>query len=129
MNEANLRKLATYLLSGKLKARFTMGKFDEPCVGSFTTCGTAGCAIGHGPYAGIERILGEKWGSYCNRAFVNIPDNFGTWEWCFASYWKAIDNTPEGAGKRILWLLDKGLPENCHRQIVGLDPLCYMEKS
>lgn len=112
MNTENLLKLATYLLSGDLKTGFDMGLFSSirGYRGLYHThCGTAGCAIGHGPYAGIPKTTDENWSEYSSRVFgLSITDcerGEDMWDWCFSDMWEDIDNTPEGAGKRILYLL------------------------
>jgi len=128
-HEANLRKLAAYLLvAGNLKAKFTMGTFSdmkEPDTEA-TDCGAVGCAVGHGPYAGIEKLPGEDWSFYSDRVFGLDDIEFeAEWEWCFCSRWSERDDTPQGAAKRILWLLDKGLPEDHDEQKCGEADLCY----
>lgn len=130
-HEENLRKLADYLLSDNLEAEFSMDKFDG--FGSYsgdsmkTICGTIGCAVGHGPYAGIEKISGESWYNYSIRQF-GLKDGGHPlyWQWCFAEMWVNLDNSPQGAAKRILWLLDKGLPDNAGDQACKKVPLCYL---
>jgi hypothetical protein len=47
------------------------------------------------------------------------------WQWCFGSAWATVDNTAHGAGRRILWMLDNGVPEDAERQRDGLAPLSY----
>lgn len=135
-HEANLRKLAAYLASGNLRAAFSMTIFDDATTISHgmnkTDCGSCGCAIGHGPYAGIPKNPGERWTDYSQRAFgpsVNLDcgdEPADNWLWCFDSAWFDVDNTPSGAAKRILWLLDNGLPEDWDEQRIGTSPLCYV---
>lgn len=127
MNKENLRKLANYLLSGNLKSRFGMAMYcctpgSDPCTA--TDCGTVGCAVGHGPHAGIEKYPTETWIQYTRRAFIPKRCN-AKQRWCFSGGWVDVDNTPEGAGLRIMWLLEHGLPDNWHDQIRGKAPLCY----
>lgn len=54
----NLKKLADYLMSGDLKAEFDMSTYDDDSGTNVlvVNCGTVGCAVGHGPYAGIEKV-------------------------------------------------------------------------
>jgi hypothetical protein len=141
MNKKNLLQLATYLLSGNLKAAFDMEDTTEwgSCpdnnellfkMNEATTCGSVGCALGHGPYAGIEKYQEENWPSYQERAFG--LDKYGggsEFAWVFHESWARVDNTPEGAGKRILYLLKYGLPDNCDLQRNGLYPLSYTDLS
>lgn len=120
-HEENLRKLAAYLLSGELKAKFNMGYYAHNGSATATKCGSVGCAIGHGPHAGIEKIVGESWGIYGNRVFGEL-----LWSWAFSSFWEDTDNIPDGAARRILWALDKGIPKNSEDQKYGDAPLCYI---
>ena len=127
-HEDNLRKLAAYLLSGELKAHFDMEVFSDSCPGGLsmeTICGTVGCAAGHGPYAGIPKEEGEEWPDYIDRQFGFSDYDFNH-SWCFDGGWRHVDNTPEGAAKRILWLLDNGLPDNASDQAQQKAPLCYL---
>ena len=108
MNKDNLRTLAEYLLRPKLEARFDMASYAET-FNRRTTCGTVGCAVGHGPYAGIKKLLNENWLEYTERVFV-IPSGLTEATWCFSSAWALFDNTPEGAAHRILYLVKHGKP-------------------
>jgi len=137
-HELNLLKLADYLfelarpnvlLIGVPRARFSMAVFTEDegwSDGKRTTCGTIGCAVGHGPYAGIPKRADEIWVQYAGRVFGIAPHiKEDEWEWCFSDKWAGIDNTPKGAAQRIMWLLDKGLPEDWEDQMDGDSELCY----
>lgn len=115
MNRDNLKKLADYLLALPDDYHdFDMGVFckipgTEREFGPSETvhqCGTVGCALGHGPVAGIRPGPTDlDWRDYCLNQF-----ELHWWsdeaEWCFGGEWSLIDDTPQGAGKRILWLLD-----------------------
>lgn len=129
MNRENLKKLADYLLSGNLKADFDMSDYSSERHhyrgGSPTDCGTVGCAVGHGPHSGIKKYKSESWAEYAERGFgLSLIDD--EWHWCFADEWVFTDNTPEGAGKRINWLLEKGLPRDWKEQMNGKAKLCYL---
>lgn len=129
MNRENLKILADYLLSGKLLVEFHMGMFSEYALGdtqkAMPTCGSIGCAVGHSPYAGLpEKAFRESWIDYSYRVF-DMSAFEAEWAWCFDSPWADVDNTPEGAGKRILYLLDEGLPDNWYEQRQGFAPLSY----
>ncbi len=127
----NLRKLAAYLLNG-LKARFDMGRItdddDFASTGSCihednrTECGAVGCAMGHGPYAGIPKRKSESWWAYADRQFTNYTRAS---DWCFHGCWADVDKTAKGAARRILYMLDKGIPENWYEQMDGTEPLTY----
>lgn len=126
--ENNLRKLAAYLLSGNLKADFDMLNFANYSELSDTSyvhnCGTAGCVIGHGPYAGIPKQH-ETWVDYSERIsyiYAHTP----LWDWFFSPRWVNTDNTAEGAARRILWTLENGRPYDAWEQMDGEKPLCYI---
>ena len=130
--ETNLRQLAAYLMSGRLKAEFNMGQFDDEQLDCPPTCGTVGCALGHGPYAGFPKLQCEKWEEYGERVYGLAEWLPGSginhqWDWCFSPHWDVTDNSPTGAAKRILWLLDRGLPDDWDEQLNELAPLCYLD--
>lgn len=111
----NLLKLARYLLSGDLEARFDMRFFSEYHASTrqqrkSRTCGSAGCALGHATYAVEKKLEGESYGDYSERLFGFWYNHAGNW--LFGSRWNSKDNTPEAAGKRILWFLFRGLPDD-----------------
>lgn len=111
----NLKKLADYLLSGNLRAEFDMENFSESHQHPDSkTCGSVGCAVGHGPYAGIMKDEYETWNSYSSRVFGCgvISTNHMLFTWCFDSDWKVVDNTSKGAAKRVLYVLKNGVPVN-----------------
>lgn len=107
MNRTNLEILADYLESEKLKADFSMEIYSEDGADYKPVCGSVGCAIGHGPYAGLPKRPKETWYAYADRVFGLPPTE---WRWCFSAYWARSDNTPEGAAKRIRYLLKRGAP-------------------
>ena len=117
MNHENLTKLAEYLLQETLRAGFNMYAYsagegegegrlplNEP-----TECGAAGCAVGHGPYAGIPKLHSETWSEYSERVF-GIWEEDINWDWCFSGFWYWHDNTPAGAAHRVLYLVEHGAP-------------------
>lgn len=76
-------------------------------------CGTAACALGHGPAAGI-RVYGDLlWDNYCERVFGikrfarEDDDDF---EYLFGAQWTHYDNTPHGAAARIRIYVEGGTP-------------------
>jgi len=131
-----LRKLAKYLLSlpedyGKFHmSNFLIAKEDYSCclnevnIKTLHTCGTAACALGHTP--SIFRIPEDcrSWWGLAEHLF-GIDDDSEEWDWCFSGDWAHVDNTHYGAAKRIMWLLDKGLPEDWSHQLEGDADLCY----
>ncbi|MDH7796400.1 MULTISPECIES: hypothetical protein [unclassified Beijerinckia] len=130
MHRENLKKLADYLATGTTACRFDMGSFCRDEYGDDLAplvheCGTVACAAGHGPAAGIEPIKkDESWTTYVRRHFgLSLFSDEGMW--LFSGSWERSDNTPEGAARRIYWLLDEGLPSNWHKQMMRTEPLCY----
>ena len=81
------------------------------------SCGTVGCAIGHAPNSKIPELAanaedflgvsasGRAWANYSERVFGLVSDDDPEWDFCFDSDWANLDNTPKGAGVRILYLL------------------------
>lgn len=130
--EDNLRKLANYLMRfSKLKrpkSTFDMSKFSDgeafAIARKETECGTFGCAVGHGPYAGVAKRKNENWNDYAERAFGAVMAE-GVWRWLFSSLWCVTDNTPAGAAKRIRWYFEHGVPIDHRDQMNGYEPLCY----
>lgn len=138
MKRKNLRKLAVYLLGlPKGYKHFYMGNFYEVGDREFQpnrvtipemSCGAVACALGHGINAGIKCTKSiDDWIDYGNENFINHKKEYSKWQWCFSGNWEWTDNTPQGAGKRILWLLENGLPKNWQDQRDGDANLCYLE--
>lgn len=101
---------------------------DPSTRASVASCGAVACALGHAPsILGIRGRKGEDWLEY--NARVLGLDSYPAWVWCFSSDWYCTDNTPQGAAARIRWLLEHGLPKDWRRQVHGLAPLCYKEKT
>ena len=77
----NFKTLLDYLRKGKLKAKFNLEMYSDGLKEIETDCGSEGCAIGHGPYAGIEKLSTEAWFEYHSRTLTN--SNNELWAWCF----------------------------------------------
>ncbi|MDH7796399.1 MULTISPECIES: hypothetical protein [unclassified Beijerinckia] len=132
MNRDNLRKLADYLITGRVEYEFDMKWY---CVSAYRDheyspakhdCGAIACALGHGPAAGIEPSADcYSWQSYSRNQF-DLAHYSDEWDWAFGPGWSYLDNTPQGAAKRIYWLLEHGLPKNWAEQQSGEEPLCYV---
>jgi len=130
---ANLRKLAAKLLTVP-ESQFDMDRFsynpgesgmDSSC--TVHQCGTIGCAVGWGPAAGVEaKDWDQDWWDYGHRVFISA-DESEAWDWCFSAGWSLTDNSPAGAARRILYLLDAGLPDDLYEQMEGDAPRCYDE--
>lgn len=112
----NLKKLRDYL-SGPLHegSEFNMSTFsDSTHVLSATECGSIGCAVGHGPYAGIKKRPDELWTQYAIRVFgagfnkkTTIEECYN-WHWLFDASWAKCFPTKDDAVKRIDALLQYG---------------------
>jgi hypothetical protein len=110
---ANLAKLAAYLEENASTLNFDMQDYMlNPVTNSPLKlherhpCGSVGCAIGHGPAAGIPILNNqEDWDDYAN-------DSFGSdvklWDGLFNHSWAYINNTPLGAANRIRKFLNTG---------------------
>jgi len=123
IHRGNLKKLADVLdlaVDGKVKEDviFHMGQYcaDYNYYGS--DCGTSGCAIGHGPFAGIIKAKDEGFAVYGHRCFIEHYSK--EWEWCFSSNWKYIDNSAKGAAKRIYMFLDGKMPDDFIESSINL---------
>lgn len=69
-------------------------------------CGTAACAVGHGPRAGIPIEGHKNWELYCRDKFVM---SVFSEEFAFMFSGDHI-NCPHAAARRINYLLENGLP-------------------
>ena len=128
----NLRKLLAYLETlPEDYAHFDMAEFCKlytpvdlvpgtltftgrrPYVVPPTPCGSCGCLVGHGPYAGIEAYPIENWMGYCYRVFgTRIHKNCPLWHWLFSAEWAENHNTLAHAIGRLKQVLDTGdIPE------------------
>lgn len=133
IQRANLAKLADYLAVLVPPPGFDMGSWlqrensldeddfnDEPHLCDldpkfYAECGTTACAIGHGPLAGIPPTEADyNWESYCENNFTGDSANYISagpiFTWLFHSNWSWLDNTPEGAARRVRHFLEHGLP-------------------
>jgi hypothetical protein len=122
---ANLAKLAAYLRTLPADYRdFDMSTF---CRGGniprVVPCGTAACAVGHGPSAGVEPIAEDtSWLAYADRVFGADCDAH---YWMFGGGWGERDNTVLGAAARIEHTLAHGCPIDADLQRCGAAPLRY----
>jgi hypothetical protein len=113
---ANLKTLSEYLKQPVLKAEFDMSMFTSfdgtTHVSRSIDCGSCGCAIGHGPYAGISKLSTEDWLAYSKRVFYD-SNNRDTWNFLFNDNWANIDetNTALQAAARIDYFLVNGVPD------------------
>lgn len=107
----NLAALAAYLRAGgKPGVEFDMWRYDEGnSEGDYMTdCGSVGCAVGHGPYAGIPKMEDEYWEEYATRVFGIVPSTEDR-DWLFAAHWR-YSKFPgiSDAAKRIEAFLNAG---------------------
>lgn len=147
-NEANLRKLAEGLLARRFPGWFHMGFYmgcphndffdledlrneeaEDVCLwlgpADLHDCNSVGCALGWSPDIVTPALKGESYYGYGLRVFGMSQFN-AEWHWCFHASWERADNTPEGAAKRILYMLDNGVPPDAQEQRLGRAPLCYV---
>jgi hypothetical protein len=112
IDRENLQRLATFLMHGNGVSKgveFNMRWYTKEERQEDIVCETSGCAVGFAPFAGIEKTPFESWNDYCKRTLIESTYD-DAWYWCFASDWSLIDNTREGAAKRIQYFLDNGVP-------------------
>lgn len=118
----NLATLSSYLhkFRSRKNRRFDMADFSNEAGLGSTNCGSCGCAVGHGPYAGIPKQLYESWNHYCLRAF-GVEAATPKWCFLFGTYWspsfrkdkdKVRNGTAEQAARRIDIFLDHGVPKH-----------------
>lgn len=135
---ANCRKLIAYLRTLPVDyPDFEMSDFvaadgdrdGRQAFAHVAECGTAACAAGHGPKAGVSPIEGETWYAYSRRAFcddIGCEDiGITPWDWCFSANWTDVDNSAHGAADRMEYMLDNGIPDNAGNVQYGGDPLPY----
>ena len=131
MNKENLQRMADYIRTIP-QEKFDMGLWRngqeyEP------ECDSVGCVIGHCTVLdaeNIENFIGfrdridfAKWSQF----FTGIDADSAAWYWCFDGDWHYRDNTPEGAARRIEWLIKNGVPEDWKSQMICESALCYYE--
>ncbi len=125
MNKKHLKLHAGYLLSLPhdyqhfcMRPSECFNNDDDPALRHWSSshgpssidwdkCKTVACSLGHAVYVnGLPKANhGRSWASY-SRDLFGLNLNGAEWYWCFSKYWKDIDNTPQGAAKRILYLID-----------------------
>lgn len=118
----NLKKLAKYLYNlpddyqhfdmsifcGTEDVNFELYEVSKE---TYSQCGAVACALGHGIAAGIKPYKKAKnWEDYSYENF-GISVSSEEWDWCFTVFWNHVDNTPKGAAKRIMLMLESGIPE------------------
>jgi|DEB0MinimDraft_6_1074348.scaffolds.fasta_scaffold02747_11 hypothetical protein len=134
MNEKNLRILGEYLISLPDDYKyFDMSDFCKSLAEIRLTPdqaerGKIGDPLWHAIKAGIKPKSNRaktSWVAFCYEAmgisFCGIEG-----DWCFSPRWELADNSPQGAGRRIFWLLEHGLPDDWHEQMFAEAELCYL---
>lgn len=118
---SNLDKLATYLEGLPVGYRhFRMSVYAKGAPESdfalrprttLRHCGTAACALGHGPASGVKlapRYVHRQddvwWSDYGWGAFGAQPGS-PLFRFLFSPDWEMSDNHHHGAAKRIRWIL------------------------
>lgn len=129
-------QMYTFLDAGEMHRDNDFSRKDaqDEYLAKLHTCGSAACAVGHGPSLyEVDKVFKVKrhegWSEYTARVFGidDCDDGEGerAFNWLFDGEWGDVDNTPKGAAKRIRWYLKKGVPENADAQLYGTEPLCY----
>jgi hypothetical protein len=86
--------------------------WQKPVAIDINVCGTAACAVGHGPVIGIEPLEGEDWTRYAARAFGATEERYNlSFDWLFSGSWGDRDDTTKGAAFRIEYYLKHGIPK------------------
>jgi hypothetical protein len=80
--------------------------------------------LAHGPLAGVPARPDESWSQYGERAFA-MPYGSLLEAWLQRPHWRMTDPTPIGAGLRIAYALDYGVPHNWERISYGADTSDY----
>lgn len=131
-HRSNLAKLSAYLRTQAKPEHFHMAAYfcqledlekltdlemdaivDIPVydAGNPATCGSAACALGHGPAAGITVPPTVRlWWDYAFECFGIRAASF-EWNFVFGADWCSFDNTHQGAADRIDYYLEHGVPD------------------
>lgn len=121
MNTKNLMALAQYLYNPPPQ----MMPFDMSCYVEINgealspeeyevhssgenVCNTAACAIGEATALFPTIKEDHHWSGYAKRVFGIHEGTGEVGPWCFAANWSHLDNTPQGAALRILYLVKHG---------------------
>lgn len=127
MNRENLRRMADYIATVP-QSDFTMVRYRLSGDRVSHKCGSVGCVVGHctvldnAKNIPVNEMREIDFGLWSER-FTGLTGD--QWDWCFSDEWTYADNTPEGASKRINYLLEHGLPENSYHIMIGEDDLPY----
>mgnify|MGYP002622224263 CR=1 FL=1 len=118
----NLLTLARYLVvnAGKIGAaggllfdRAYMIDFEPMPEGISAHPPVAMPPLAHGPLAGIAALPGEDWQDYCQRAFgIEILPYDPFCLWLQSPLWARTEPSALGAGLRIAYVLDLGVPHD-----------------
>jgi hypothetical protein len=89
--------------------------------GGVAKCGAVACAVGHGPSAGFLAVDSDfnedgdiNWWKYRNRVFLSplTPNGDEAFYFLFGGDWSAVDNTPQGAARRLEYYDAFGIPDS-----------------
>jgi len=96
-------------------------------------CGSAACAVGFGPAAGIKvPETADGWMHYSCIVFFNKPNGYlgfgkdNLWDYLFSSNW-GNRTDPQDTARRIRYMISKNfvVPDNFREQISGLAKKSY----
>jgi len=117
----NAKKHWNALIEEKLPGNFEMSVFDNlDSPNDEYTCNTIACSAGWLPFTlNIDKsilpiINGEIdynviTSKYLGLSYFKYEEQ---WRFCFSLDWGIFDNTAKGAGKRMQYLYEVGLPSN-----------------
>ena len=134
VNRENLKILSDGLLGltkpivSTENVKFDMSEYCDMNSDHTISCGTAGCAIGWGPFFGIKKYMAESFFQYQQRCFTK-DESGSIFDYLFSGHWHYVDNTKRGAGLRIKYYLEHGLPEDWKEQMLGQVLLTYLNNN
>ncbi len=118
MNRENLQRMADYIrtIPAENFDMYVYREGDHSIQYLSPECKTVGCVIGHCTILDVENLPrnGDGSGSILfatwSETFTGLEVCSKEWDWCFSYSWSTVDNSPEGAARRIEYLLEKGVP-------------------
>lgn len=95
------------------------------------SCNTCGCVLGHAATFPEFKITEQDiyefmndypfaWQKFTEKYFGIEVDSF-VWTWLFSTDWSEVDNTLQGAIRRINYFIQNGMPENFIRDFDDLN--------
>ncbi len=136
MNRENLANMAEYIKTvppgfvDMIRFRETNVRDILAKVEQTHKCNTIGCIIGHCTILDLEENLPRHWNgdidfTVWSKQFTGLMPSSDEWKYLFGANWSTVDNTPEGAAKRIYYFLEHGLPATWKDEMNGKTKLSY----